>query len=167
MKHLKEFKLFESNITIAGRYQDDLNSYLEKLDITLSDLNDVFRDLLDYDYISYLQLFYIYPDGVRYSAIQDTRQNSSYGEKFYPYLSISFYNENIESLSIMNQRGTKDNFYTSKTDILECFTESLGRLKSMIGDEYKVLWHFDVRSPEVCIYFDMVQGKWRNGVKIE
>ena len=67
----------------------------------------------------------------------------------------------------MNKWRNDSNYYKSKTDILECFTESLGRLKSMIGDEYKVLWHFGVENIEVCIYFDMLQGKWRNGVKID
>ena len=150
MKHLKNWKVFE-NIYIPSK-TDKIQKYLDELDIAFDKMNDVFREMLDLDYQSYLQLFYIDKSRSRWSEIPRT----THVDSFTPYLSISFEKEDEyeeKNNKCMNTNGNV--IYYENTDSLEAFTNSLFMLKSMFPDR-EIYWRYAPKSSEVCIYFDKI-----------
>lgn len=155
MKYLKEWILFENIAIPHNNYI--LEKYLDELDITPDKLNDIFRDMLDLEYKSYLQLFYIDKNGDRWNTLPVGEKRTSL-EPLQPYLSISFSNE-FEESSRNIKRYYSDRsdriVYYKETDILESFTNSILMLKSILP-EMEIYWRFEPKNCEVCIYFEKV-----------
>ena len=79
MRYLKTYKIFENSIDIRvsqSFHGSVMNKYINELGTTLQELNDIFRDVLDLDYNSYLQLFYLNQFGARYSSLPGQWLNS-------------------------------------------------------------------------------------------
>jgi len=142
MKYLKEWILFENIVIPHNKYI--IEKYLDELDITPDKLNDIFRDMLDLEYISYLQLFYIDKNGDSWNTLPVGEKKTSL-EPLHPYLSISFSNEFEES----SRNIKSDRFvYYKETDILESFTNSILMLKSILP-EIEIYWRFEPKNCEV------------------
>lgn len=157
MKHIKtygkftdvDYKVFESSISIHTPYKSHIDFYLNKIDITLKELNDMFIGLLD-DYKSYLQIFYVDKNGSIWSRIPNV-----IGEEHpvIPYLSVSF-EPSIEIESTIKNSSGGGVVLSNNIDFLESFTDAIYRLKSMISNE--IYWRFSEKSIEVRIYFDKI-----------
>jgi hypothetical protein len=152
MKYLKPYKIFESSIAIHTPYKSIMDYYLNKLGISLDDLNDIFVGMLDLNHDSYLQLFYVDKNGSSWSIIPSIISES---QPFIPYLSISFSHDEGITRTIKNSIGL-DVVLFDKIDLLEAFYDSVNRLKSMFPDK-EIYWKFNGKgSTEVRIYFDEI-----------
>ncbi len=172
MKHLKGYsesrelsKIFESGITIHTSDEKLLDKYLNELGTTVEELDDIFGELIDLNYNSYLQLFYLDKNGVRYSRIPNFWLKSNDKERenhpLTPHLSILFEIDDVgEDNTIKNGiivPGEKSTYF-KKTDSIVCFTDSLSRLKSTYK-EREIYWRFKPNQMEILIYFDTIT-KW-------
>lgn len=151
MKHLKTYKVFE-NITIHTLYRSVMDKYLNELGTSESELSDIFRDVLDLDYKSYLQLFYLDKNGGRWSKLPDILGEN---HPMIPFLSISFEKDSVEEVTIKSNSGAYGIVYSKETDSIVAFTDSILRLKSMYEDK-EIYWKFKPTQMEVCIYFDPI-----------
>lgn len=152
MKHLKTYKLYESSMVIPTPYKSHIEFYLNKIDITLNELNDIFIGLLDLNYKSYLQLFYLDKNGSSWSRIPDV-----IGEEHpvIPYLCISFEPLSEIEPTIKNSNGVGSIIFSNNIDYLESFTDAIHRLKSMFTNN-EIYWRFSEKSTEVRVYFDKI-----------